>query len=160
MSYTTYALFRMPGTAEVALQVLSAAGLAKEDCQVFVHKEKLAADLRASELDGRKGLTVGVIVGVVAGAILGGLVCGPIGPIHLLHLPLASAMALGMFLGVICGALGGGIYGSGLMHGNLRKLADAFQPGQTLITAETESRQSLRLVRQIFRKHGAVTASR
>ena len=157
MSYTMYALFKRPGDAEVAMQVLSAEDRAKEDCKVFVHKEKLGADLRASEGDGRKGLAIGVGLGALAGAALGGLLFGPIG---ILHLPLVSALAFGLFLGIICGALGGGLYGSGLMAGKLQRLASSFQPGQTLITAETESQECLGVVMQIFKKHGAVVASR
>ena len=159
MSYTMYALFRRPADAEVAMQDLATENLAKEDCKVFVHheKEKLSADLRASEGDGRKGLAIGIIVGALAGALLGGLLCGPLG---ILHLPLASAIAFGLFLGVVCGALGGGIYGSGLMADELQRLARSFKPGQTLITAETENQASLGLVMQIFKKHGADVASR
>lgn len=156
MSYVIYALFPEPGTAEIALQDIARAHIPEEDCQVFVHKKKLSHDLRASESDGRKGLLIGILAGALAGAIMGWLVSGPL---HLFALPLGAAIGFGAFLGVICGALGGGIYGMGLVDGNLKRLSDKFRPGQTLVTAEIQSPEGRAIVDQIFRKYGAIEAS-
>ena len=157
MSYVIYALFQVPGTAETALQDLSDAAIPKNDYKVFVHKKKITEDLRASETDGRKGLAIGVGIGILGGAVFGWLLCVPLG---LLKLPAAAAIGLGMFLGIICGALGGGIYGQGLLHSKLQRLFSAFQPGQTVVTAEIETPESRDLVDQIFRKHGAIESMR
>lgn len=160
MSYVIYALFPEPGTAEIALNDLARTELPASDYKVFVHKEKLdqhvTQDLRASESDGRKGFGIGVLVGVLGGALMGWLLCGPL---HLLALPVSAAIGLGIFLGVICGALGGGIYGMGLVEGNLKKLSDRFRPGQTLVTAELQTPESRAIVDQIFRKYGAIEAT-
>ncbi len=160
MSYVIYALFPEPGTAEIALQDLARTQLTAQDYQVFVHKKKLTQDLtqdiRASESDGRKGFGIGILVGVLGGALMGWLVSGPL---HLFALPLSAAIGLGIFLGVICGALGGGIYGMGLVDGNLKKLSDRFRPGHTLVTAEIQTPESRAIVDQIFRKYGAIETS-
>ena len=160
MSYVIYALFPEPGTAEIALQDLARSQLTAQDCQVFVHKKKLdhhlTQDIRASESDGRKGFGIGILVGVLGGALMGWLVSGPL---HLFALPLSAAIGLGIFLGVICGALGGGIYGMGLVDGDLKKLSNRFRPGHTLITAEIQTPESRAIVDQIFRKYGAIEAT-
>lgn len=158
MSYVIYALFQEPGMAEVALQDLAQAEIPEKDCHIFVHKKQLsqANDLRASECDGRQGLGIGVLTGIVAGALMGWLVAGPL---HLWALPMSAAVGLGIFLGVICGALGGGIYGTGLLQSNLKRLSQRFRPGQTLITAEIESLQCRDIVDRIFKKYGAIEAT-
>ena len=157
MSYVIYALFQVPGTAEAALQDLEVSDSPKSDYKVFVHKDKLSQDLRASETDGRKGLAIGVGIGALVGAIFGFLLCVPL---HLLKLPAEAGIGLGLFLGVICGALGGGIYGSGLLHSNLQRLVKVFKTGQTLVTAELETAECRDQVDQIFKKHGAIATTR
>ena len=157
MSYVIYALFQVPGEAETALQDLSRSGLPQNDYKVIVHKDKLTGDLSASESDGRKGLAIGVGMGAVVGALLGWLICGPLG---LFRLPIESAIGFGLFLGIVCGALGGGIFGAGLLHQKLQKLAKRFRPGQTLVTAEMETPEGRDMVDQIFKRHGAIEASR
>lgn len=157
MSYVIYALFQVPGVAEAALDEISRAELPTGSYKVFVYKKGITQDLRASESDSRKGLAIGLGVGAVAGALFGWLLCGPLG---LLPVPAPSAIGFGMFLGIVCGLLGGGIYGTGLLHRNLQLLVNAFRPGQTLVTAEMETPESRDVVDQIFKRHGAIEASR
>jgi hypothetical protein len=157
MSYVIYALFKAPGAAERALSELATAQLPKNTYQVFIHKKLFHQDLRTSETDWMRGLTIGLLVGAITGALLGGLLCGPMG---FLQLPVVSAMGVGIFLGMICGVLGGGIYSTGLIHRNLRQLVNAFQPGHTLLTAELETEETRSTVNEIFNKHGAIKASR
>lgn len=151
-----YALFQEPGVAETALRALKSSGLTEDECRVFVHKDRPSPALRTSESDTRHGLFIGLMAGAVGGALMGWLLTGPLG---LLRLPMYSAMAFLMFLGMICGLLGGGLSGTGLVHSKLHPLVESFRPGQTLITAEAESQQSVELVYRILRLHGAIAVS-
>ena len=151
-----YALFQEPGVAETALRALKSSGLTEDECRVFVHKDKPSPALRTSESDTRHGLVIGPPAGGVGGARGGWL---PPGPLGLLRLPMYSAMAFLMFLGMICGLLGGSLSGTGLLHSKLHPLVESFKPGQTLITAEAESQQSVQLAYRIFRLHGAIAVS-
>lgn len=157
MSYVIYALFQVPGVAETALRELSMADLPKDSYKVFVYKKGITQDVRASESDARTGLAIGVGVGALAGALFGWLLGGPLG---LVGLPVGSAVLVGMLMGIVGGGLGGGLFGSGVLHRNLQRLVNEFRPGQTLVTAEMETSESRHVVDQIFKKHGAIEASR
>lgn len=156
MQHALHVLFQTPGAAEAALREVKSLSLTDEELHLAVHKkQRVDGDLLASEGDDRKGLLIGLIGGALAGALVGWAMVKPLG---LLSLPLGSAVILFTFLGMAVGALGGGLSGAGLVNRNLQKLATAFRPGQTMVTAETDSLRTQDAVKEIFTRHGAIEA--
>ncbi len=152
MKHTLFVLFDDEKQASEAISALAREGIPEDGFSVIVHRDTLhPSDLHLEETDARGGLLNGLAAGATLGALAGVLVGGPLG---LLGIGPTAAAVFGAGAGSLYGLFAGGLAGASCPDPVLRRLADAVERGQVLVTVDVEGALHADRAEEILEAHG------